>query len=398
MKRRIQLLALSVMLVLVTVCAASCSDGATASISDADSEGLLPTRIEQLSSGGVVPEGSEPIEGEEGAYPIESLWGEWVLADENVEVEQTVHTKTPSYVNEEGETEGGLDIEIKVFPQKIYFLPWWVENKIYMSSLTLSNSYYDVSSLLIDSSTDLGNVDITEDTTYEDTLLGAALRKWSCCPGNATFDYNEYRLAYRISGNTLALGLLSTESEDLDELDITEIDYEISFSGYQLTLTYGDESVTYIPSGWEESQTNELYFSGPEQGYEEMDNILGITLRNYQKVMLDCNDGYVDATYDFQDDGVLTIETENGDRLQYTYLLSELTITLISNDKVSVYSVYQLSGEAPNWNPQRYCSSDWDEPDGPTLEIDGEATTFSPKNPYRVCWMKGIPCHWIPAS
>ncbi len=390
MKRTIHLLALSIMLVFVAICAAGCGGGATTSTSGVDSEGLLPARIEQLSSGGVVPEGSEPVEGEEGAYPIESLWGEWVLVDEDVKIEQTIKTKTASDVGEDGEIEEGDDIEIKIFPQTLYFLPWWVEAEN-MNSLTLSNTYASYNFSL----TSLLGLDEIEETTYEDTLLGAVLREWNCCPGYASFDYIEpedsldalsfiwndgYRLAYKISGNTLALGLLSTSSDESNEFDITEIDYEISFTGYQLTLTYGDESVTYVPEGWENSQTNELYLSGPEQDYEKMDNIEGISLRYSTNIMVDCHDGYIDATFDFQDDGTVTIETAEGDSIEYKYLISELTMTLISDDCVSVYSVYQRAEASSNLSPGHKGGIvyNFGSAYGPTLIINEETTTFFP--------------------
>lgn len=365
MKKNVFLYLLIVMmLVSLTACAGKDTDTGKKQI---ESMKILPSRMEQISQGGVIPEGCEAAVTEEGAYPLESLWGRWVPETETIETEQTITVQTvASYDEETGERGDTTDIELKVFPAEMDFRPPWMGLDDLMDYFVTKPYSW---------SWDMEEVD---SEYYEYTAMGNALKKIGGGYGNIEYEDVEqeldaqdaasladsisksfmrimggsYNVAYKICENTLAIGLLScdlTLEKNPEEFDITEIDYGISFEGWKLTLTYGDESVTYIPENFNPNNVIELSSAGIEDGYETMEGILGITNEDgKQQVMYDYHEGYMDAGFDFQEDGTVEISVPNSEKYILSYLASEKCLTLISDEKTSIYSSYREAKESGN--------------------------------------------------
>lgn len=248
MKRFLALLLSFTMVLALVSCGASQSD------TTAKTAGYLPTRLEDISEGGIVPEGYEAgTSMTTGNYPLESIWGTWVPISA-VTSKKTFTANTTTYTDEEtGEQSQPKSIELKVFPEELTFCPPWENASPWGLSIGMQYSTY---------SFDMNQ----EDTDYEDTVIGAALRNQGLGQGNVEYTYIEpddpfealsvsldggqYRIAYGISADTLAIGLISTNESEPASFDIQEIDYHISFTAWKLTLSYGEESVTYVPKDY----------------------------------------------------------------------------------------------------------------------------------------------------
>jgi len=332
----------------------SCGNRET--INAPNSAGYLPTRLEMINEGGKVPEGSEADKDMNvGNYPMESVWGTWVPASETMS-EKTFTTNTSTYTNEEtGEESEPKSIKLNVFPRELNFSPAWVDASPWsagISSFRYQSNYF---------SWDMNQ----EEEDYDNTVLGAALRNQGLGQGYVKYDYIEpeddfaalelvasggiYRIAYGISEDTLAIGLISTSDSEPTSFDIEEIDYNITFSGWKLTLSYGDESVTYIPRGFQQAEIIDLNRKGVEPGYENVNGILGIyNLNSTQQIMYDFHEGYNDVKINFGEDGTMVIDDLNGNRSELQYLVSSDTLTLISDSELGVYSSYRNSNESLN--------------------------------------------------
>lgn len=365
----------------MTITLMSC--GSRETINAPNSAGYLPTRLEKINEGGKVPEGSEADKDMKvGNYPMESVWGTWVPVSETMS-EKTFTTNTSTYTNEEtGEESEPESIELNVFPKELTFSPTWVD-PTGMSSFFYQQNY----SFLSDMN--------QEEEDYDDTLLGAALRNQGLGQGYVEYDYiepeddlaaialivtgGEYRIAYGISEDTLAIGLISTSDSEPTSFDIEEIDYNITFSGWKLTLSYGDESVTYIPRSFQQTEIINLNHKGLEPGYENVNGILGINnLNSTQQIMYDFHEGYKDVKINFAEDGTMVIDDLNGNRSELQYLVSSDTLTLISDSEVGVYSSYRNSNESLNISAGTKVGIITNlESSGASINVEGEIISFS---------------------
>ena len=280
------------------------------SIEKKASNEYLPSRIENINNGGEIPEGNEANKQMESAnYPKESLWGSWV-PENSADIEsqeETFASETTTYIDEEtGEESKAAEIKLKIFPQSLKFAAPW-DN---IGTLAIKAADMPVLRRLDDAENEQEKTE-----AYENTVLGEALQNINLGQGSIEYNYEEleglsawdaggYNFAYGVSGDTLAIGLLSSSDEDADNSNIQEIDYKISFTGWKLTLSYDDKSVTYIPEDFDSSKIIDLYQNGLEKGYQATDGILGITYGDdLHQVMYDLHEGYVDADIDFDEDG-----------------------------------------------------------------------------------------------
>ena len=349
-----------------------------------NSAGYLPARLEEIKEGGIVPKGYEAeTEMNAGNYPMESFWGSWVPISE-VSSQKTFTVNTATYTNEEtGEESESFSIELKVFPKELNFSPPWEE--VASSSAISLVDIHD---------TELWDMN-QEKEDYKNTVLGTAFQNHGLGQGYVEYDYIEpenaidilglmfggnYQIIYGISEDTLAIGLISSKDSMPDGFNIEEIDYYISFSGWKLTLSYEDESVTYIPKYFDQSKKIDLYKKGLEPGYESIDGIIGIF--NYddstQQIMYDLHEGYKDADMDFAEDGIATITDFNGKRMQYQFLMSSRMLTLISESEIAVYSAFRNSAESPNVSAGRTIGIiNAFESTGASINADGTVIGFS---------------------
>ena len=341
------------------------------------SEGFLPTRIEKISMGGETPDSSEARqEMAETNYPLQSLWGTWVPESEN-SFEETFSAQSATYIDSEtGEESEAIHLELHIFPEEIEFCPPWQETS--KSIMSLNEGIFSFSQ-------DMNE----EEFDYENTVLGQALLNQGLGQGRIEYTYvpfedpmeelmlydgGNYTITYGMSGNTLAIGLISSSENEPEEFDIQEIDYEIEFTGWKLTLTYGDNSVTYIPKGFDQSVMIDLYENGLEPGYNSVGGIQGITYRDsLQQVMYDLHEGYVDANITFNEEGTISIDASNGNYNNFQYLLSSDILTLISGTETGLYSAYRAAKESFNISAgTQFLGSDT----GASIKVNNELISF----------------------
>lgn len=343
----------------------------------------LPSRIENINNGGEIPEGNEAGKQMESAnYPKESLWGTWV-PENSADIEsqeKTFASKTTTYIDEEtGEESKATKIKLKIFPQSLKFAaPWDNIGKFAIASAKMHNIR------------DIGDMDGEENIeSYENTVLGEALKNINLGQGSIEYNYEasenvsvwdagEYNIAYGVSGDTLAIGLLSSSDEDADNSNIQEIDYKISFTGWKLTLSYGEKSVTYIPEDFDSSKIIDLYQNGLEKGYQVVDGILGITYGdNLKQVMYDLHEGYVDANIDLNEDGKAIISASNGKKNELKYTVSGDCLTLFSDKEEGVYSSWRTGLDSVNAQAGSDGSVVGLGESGASIKVENETISFS---------------------
>lgn len=348
----------------------------------------LPSKVEQVSEGGVIPNGyeakKEPIEAE---YPLESLWGNWIPIDGNISTSKTLTVREAVYYDDENaEYPIGEKIQIPAFPQRLVFFPSWDDTGVAFGKHLSTwgegvDSYLDMN---------------TDSVQPENTTLGEIASNLNAGIGYTSFDFDyvdssmewlkelspwgsPFNTIYSINGNTLSIGLNSISDSGPAEFSLTEIDYEIEFCGSKMTLTYNDESITYIPESFENGSSIKLIYSAPLWGQEPVEGIKGIfyTGNNEESsIMYDTHTGYENCSMDFSDDGKLNILTSSGQQHQFSYLLSEECLTLYSPSGLSVYSNYHRAFGAYNMEAgQSGLSLDMEK--GPGIVVNGDKICFS---------------------
>lgn len=356
----------------------------------------LPSRIENINNGGEIPEGNEAGKQMESAnYPKESLWGTWV-PENSADIEsqeKTFASKTTTYIDEEtGEESKATKIKLKIFPQSLKFAaPWDNIGKFAIASAKMHNIR------------DIGDMDGEGNIeSYENTVLGEALKNINLGQGSIEYNYEasenvsvwdagEYNIAYGVSGDTLAIGLLSSSDEDADNSNIQEIDYKISFTGWKLTLSHGEKSVTYIPEDFDSSKIIDLYQNGLEKGYQVVDGILGITYGdNLKQVMYDLHEGYVDANIDLNEDGKAIISASNGKKNELKYTVSGDCLTLFSDKEEGVYSSWRTGLDSVNAQAGSDGSVVGLGESGASIKVENETIPFSNESDLKQLLDKGF--------
>lgn len=329
--------------------------------------GLLPTRIEQIDQGGMIPEGHEAKVQAQSEYTLDMLWGTWVRKGSSTEEiaasEQTINIGS----GEEAK-------EIECFPSKMSLNPAWAGSNDGFSGgrkgaiaerIAEENDY-----IALTSPYGFGFGAFLPYEEPEEDSFGAAVEKYGYGFGVADFEeaveegsykmlsietgYGD-KIAYSIHGNTFAIGVTGEGTDESStELDIVEIDYEMSLKGYELELTYNGETAVYVPERII-YQGFDMPKAGVTDGYEEIDKIKGISLVSETDepmgVMTNIHEGYVEASFDFREDGVVTINSSKGDDYQYEYFYSGDSLTLMSENQTTVYSLYDYAIESQNATP-----------------------------------------------
>ena len=318
------------------------------------SGGYLPGRIEQIQEGGVIPSGQEAKrQMEEAAYPEESLYGDWVrvYASGEEQPQYAPETETIQYVcyDEEGKA---FTLPFGCFPESMSFYPagWGGAPSMALYNLQSEAEETGSASVALSSFAQIANV-----LGYGEGAV--TLQDGETKDTNAMFQQMSYRgrgFVYAFSGNKLVMGYLDEtgtlfggfDDSQMTETNLFELDYDVSFAGTTLTLTYGSQKAVYAPKDIAEEQKMKLNEAGLADGVSPLDDILGVTLDSSTgtgQVMYDAHDGYLDAAMSFAGDGTCTIADKT-----YSYLYSGNTLVLQNESGQAAYTVYCPAVKSPN--------------------------------------------------
>lgn len=364
MKKRI----VSVLLIAVLLFACSACGGGDKPL------GLMPTRVENLLSGGEIPEGSEATaEAENPAYDLAMLWGTWVLEDWDDErgSEKNYHV-TDRTIELPDEFFGSMTFEW--FPAKLTFSPAWAGISFATNGLGLSGRGFALSNTTIDGMKGTVNTEPDPKENAVNDPFGVFMESLGYGLAAAEFQAPEKvpkgfsflaedarKAAYTISGGKLALGITNEATDGssdwgkdyLDETDLQELDFDIQLKGYRMTLTNGEDTATYIPLILAENGLThpDMPKAGLVPDYERLGEIYGITLdpeEGNQIMGEDTHRGYEPADVTLGDDGKADIRLSDGTKLDCGFYYSGDSLTLLKDGKASVYSLYERARSAQN--------------------------------------------------
>ena len=306
---------------------------------------ILPKRIENLTDKDVIPEGSEAAWEEKydaTAFNERMLTGTWkrTRAEGGTDV-----LEVPAPSGSAAET-----LRVNAFPKNMIFssAERTEEREVFLLPLddyTYLQAEYELAADPRNTSeAESGDQDIS-DSSEAGTAVPASA---GTC---------EFRMLCEMADQLLAVGFTGeTTDEDyyndsVDVLDIQEFDYEFSWTGCELTLSYEGASAVYVPAtfhgdmqaacdgfsgtnsqtgipGW---QMSPLTLSGDGSG----------TISTYY-------DDNIPMHYSFDEDGSFSVVMENGEAIKYdTYWYSDGCLTLGSGDYKIMYqsSFYVIDGD-----------------------------------------------------
>lgn len=302
-----------------------------------NSNNILPTKMEQVNTGGIIPEGSEAAEHDNSMYPPEMFYGSWELEDlsQIEDVDETVEVEIPDWT---GEAE---KIKISVFPTDMNY--------------GSEESYLSIADTEVQKIAGMNTINATYLEEDSEVFL------------YGIYDTSESKLAVGIFN---ACGGL-TSASDIETTEITEINYDISWTGYRLTLSYGDWQATYVPSDMEKIVVRDgrlMEGFEPFNGIKVLDlgGTVGENLYNcyYYDIL---NFGPEDTiALEFKEDGVADVMTSDGKAMQCQYYYSGKNISFKYDDVLSVYR------ECPNQS----FSMSFESNIGYFFLIDGETQIF----------------------
>ncbi len=278
------------------------SDSADAGTSKEPLHDLLPEKMTELSSGGKVPEEYRVTDPVPACVDPISLMGTWCvegssaeapLAATDTRIPAAFQSGTPSI------------LELTCLPDTLVFGlgdTGYMADSIAMASI--NGGFY------------LSNL------TYRNQ------------DGSAFYGI----LPYTVSGKTLAAGFYDSDGEDGAQ-KAQEIDYLMDWTGWKLTLTYEEESVTYVPYVTIRDEESGHVTQGGSiiAGYEAIDGITAVYPRAGESTIA-YGDEVLKASYDFRENGSVSIEVEDGRAYELTFRYSGDTLTLIDRQHVALYA------------------------------------------------------------
>lgn len=269
-------------------------------------ENILPSKmiVDSATGYGFVPEGYGAAPHDNSAYPPESFYGSWVLEG---------YTSSSDRIHPTDSTmtlmDGDKEVVLESFPYSIDFGP---DFYLYRNLDEYRQLY--------------GGLDYAKFSylgpEHENGLIWNAL--------------------YDTSGDTLAVGLLQF-GDTGTEIEFVEMDYQISWTGYKLTLTRDGESVVYVPlhtvTNSRDGEDKVIPLGGLFKEYKPINGIVLLAAGMTGTDLLRYEDAeFVDAQYDFQEDGTATITTEEGKTYNFNYRYAGDSITLFSDTEFAVYN------------------------------------------------------------
>ncbi len=264
---------------------------------------IMPKMMTSLSYGGFVPEEYSVDIQEEARYDVVALKGRWCVEGSAASDEPAQATDTlikAQFASDDSEVS---ITEMTSFPDTIVF---GLNSSGYSSDTLLDIYVYAMNYLIADFS-----------YRNQDNQSFTAV------------------VPFAIDGNTLALGFYDASGED-DAALAQEIDYLMDWTGWKLTLTYGDESVTYVPTVILSDADDGVVMTGGSiiSGYEGIDGITEVD-PGEGTVVIDGKSRK--ATFEFREDGTATIQVRRGETYELSFRYSGDTLTLIDGDHVALY-------------------------------------------------------------
>ena len=346
-----------------------------------DVANYLPDRVEDIYGAISIPEGSEATDTEESDIPLDVLWGYWVAEDENL------RRNGPS---NSGEGDGGEketkivfqgdennEDRIRVFPKSLHFLPASLGKMGSMSSFSIlsSQTHEAVLASQWDSAILVSSDEQDDEYDYRDEFgkyierqgYGFGLAYFNEVPGGG-YSFGPFtsldnrKIIYSIQGDKLVIGITEIGENESEESGLTadtnieELQFTMALHPESLELTYGNETITYVPKVLQQGN-NDYHFRLEEAGLTDrstgVDGILAFKITNYDVgVMRDIHEGYVDANI-AEDNGIVTIETEDGNRSEYPYIYSGDVLSLITDSEYHTYSNFSWNTGSGNKHPSR---------------------------------------------
>lgn len=290
---------------------------------------ILPSKIENLNSEATVPVGYEAGAHDNSKYPQDYLCGVWILegASSNIkEASPTAETMNVRMGNEK-KVFSCLPIQLDLGPMAVAEDPF----------VSCGARYGELLFETQDEENYLGldSVSIIYDTDDSVLAVGFLDEKLSFYDGKLT----------------------SYQNNNVSEVLVDEVHYEIELTGWTLKLTYGDETATYVPSdvdgGYGVSFSarsvdslgiitgfSDTVGAALLEGYEAIDDILYIDPAGDPcEIRFSLQTGRL-AQYAFHENGTVRIETEDEKELEYQFFYTGRNLVLMSDNDVAVYSTH----------------------------------------------------------
>ena len=285
---------------------------------------ILPKRIENIRDKDVVPEGAEGIgerEYDAEAFNPRMFIGRWKLQETDG---NTADLEVPA------PSGSGADTwSVKAFPLDIVFgsAVRGGDTEVFripFDDVTYMQADYELTAL-------------NEESESAGSSVAAAQETGPVC----------FRMLYDTVDTRLAVGFTGEVADELyynesvDSVDVCEVDYDFSWSGYELTLKMGGASATYVPSTYEGDMQRAVNGFSGGNGQVKIPGWSFSPLRmngDGSGTVSTYYDSNVPMKYEFSEDGKFSVVTEYGDEFTYDkYWYSDSCLTLPSGDIKMMY-------------------------------------------------------------
>ena len=285
---------------------------------------ILPSRIENIPDKDSIPEGAEGIGERE--YDAESFNYRMFIGTWNLR--ETQGTAADLVVPAPSGSGTGTWF-VGTFPLDIVFgSPERAENReiyrIPFDELTYMEATYEL-------------YDYGVESGSNDSGIAAAQAVEEMC----------FRMIYDVVDTTIGVGFTGEVTDELyynevvDSVDVFEVDYDFSWSGYELTLKYGGASATYVPSTFKGDMQSAV------KGFLGSNGQLKIPGWKFSPLNMNGDGSGTISTYygtnilmkyEFSEDGKFIVVTEHEDEYSYDrYWYSDSCLTLPAGDMKMMY-------------------------------------------------------------
>ncbi len=282
-------------------------------------EGILPTRIENITDEDVIPEGAEGTRSSEtdtydaSAFVPRMFFGTWKI--------QAIEGEMPAIEVPVPSGSGKESCNVGAFPDSMILGDTVRGNEAEVYRVSFDDYYY----------------------------MQAAFKPVE----DREEDLSEFRMLFDVVGKTLAVGFTGEVTderyykENVDAVDIVEVDYGFEWSGYELKLKYGDASAVYVPSTFEGDMQKACEGFSGSNGQKKMPDwhFSPLEMNGDGKGMVGTvYDRNVRMDYSFGEDGSFSITTEYGEVFSFDrYWYSDSCLTLPSGKLKMMYQHDLLS-------------------------------------------------------
>lgn len=290
---------------------------------------ILPSRIENIPNEDVITEGAEGIEERQfdvTAFHPRMFIGTWCL--QNVQ-------GTAADLVVPAPSGSGMDTwAVGAFPLDIVFgSPERAEEQIPFDDFTYMEATYELADYGVKSG-------------RSDSGIAAAQAAEEMC----------FRMMYEVIDTTLGVGFTGEVTDEryynevVDSVDVFEVDYDFSWSGYELTLKYGGASATYVPATYKGNMQSAVkgFYGANGQSKIPGWSFSPLSMNGDGSGMVSTYyDTNIPMKYEFSEDGKFTVVTEHGEEYSYDrYWYSDTCLTLPAGDMKMMYQ----NGNYLVWN------------------------------------------------